>query len=126
MAEHKDININIHSNLHELQKRRKALEDKRRSDKRGYTMEGLRLTSLINQLQALQAIQGLQELTPKGNTKKNRFKFSENDEERDRQRQWLTFKADWLQALLEDTVSELEALNQFEGLDNNENEVEKN
>jgi len=123
--EQKDTEINIHSKLHELQKKRKTLEDNKRNDKRGYTMEGLRLTSLINQLQALQAIQGLQELTPKGNTKKNRFKFSEKKDERERQRQWLTFKADWLEALLEDTVSELEALNQFEGLDINENEIEK-
>lgn len=80
-------------------------------------MEGLRLGTLLNQLQALQAIQGLQELVPKGKGKKRRFTFSEDQEERARQRQWLTFKADWLEALLEDTVDELEVLNQYEGLE---------
>ncbi len=103
--------------LGKLKKRRKILEDSKRDDSKGYTMEGLRLGTLLKQLQALQAIEGLQELAPKDRGKKSRYEFSENQEERGRQRQWLTFKADWLQALLEDTVSELEALNKYEGVE---------
>ncbi len=101
------------------------MEDEKRADDKGYTMEGLRLGTLLRQLQALQAIQGLQEIVPKGDRKKQRFTFSENPEERARQRQWLQFKADWLEALLNNTISELEALNKYEGLGDDEVNIER-
>lgn len=105
-----------YSNLVQFQKERKAIEAKKRKDDRGYSLEGLRLASLINQMQAFQAIQGLQELTPKEKGRRPRFTIPEDPKERARQREWLTFKADWLEALLEDTVRELEALDEYEGL----------
>lgn len=71
--------------------------------------------NLLNQLQALQAVQGLQELKPKGRGKKYRFDIPEDPKERASKRRWLTFKADWLEAILEDTLDELEALNRSEG-----------
>jgi len=103
------------SDLLQLQKKRYAIEAKKRKDGRGYSLEGLRLGSLLNQLSALQAVQGLQELKPnKERGQKRRFTIPEDPKERSLQRRWLMFKADWLQALLEDTIDELEALNQYE------------
>ncbi|MEK6675824.1 MAG: hypothetical protein AABZ47_09240 [Planctomycetota bacterium] len=100
--------------LTNLQRTRAKKEADRRDDGRNYSMEGLRLGSLLAQLQAVQAVQGLSELKPKGRNKKNRFTFSDDAKERVSQRQWLLFKADWLEALLEDTLAELEALDLFE------------
>lgn len=114
MDEKKDAAKDIKYNLQQLRKARKAVEDRQRGDGAGYTMEGLRLVTVLNQLQALQAIQGLQELTPKKSNRASRYEISRDKDERDRQRQWLTFKADWLETLLEDTVSELEAINRYE------------
>ena len=107
---------NYQSNLRDLQKLRKAVSDKKREDKRGYSLEGLRFASLLNQLQALQAIQGLKEIRPRQAFEKSRFEISKDPVERANQRRWLMFKADWLEALLEDTVKELEAMNRYEGL----------
>jgi len=102
--------------LRRLQQARKSIEGQKRGDSKGYSMEGMRLVALLNQLQALQAVQGLQELAPDRKNSARRFKFSDSADERKSQRQWLMFKADWLESLLEDTVSELEALNEFEGV----------
>ena len=79
-----------------------------------YSLEGLRLSGLLQQLQALQAVQGLVELRPKGKGTKNRFEIPEDPKERAAQRQWLQFKADWLEALLEDAIEELTALEKAE------------
>jgi hypothetical protein len=79
-----------------------------------YSLEGLRLSGLLQQLQALQAVQGLVELRPKSKSKKNRFQIPDDPQERAAQRQWLQFKADWLEALLEDAIFELTALEKAE------------
>jgi hypothetical protein len=71
-------------------------------------MEGLRLGALLRQLEALQALQGLQELKPSPGEPERRLKISDDPAERARQRQWLRFKADWLEALLESTLKDLE------------------
>lgn len=100
----------------ELQAKLSALQAKRQagalknSPTLTYSLEGLRLSSLLQQLQALQAVQGLVELRPKDKSQKNRFQIPEDPQERAAQRQWLQFKADWLEALLEDAIAELEAL----------------
>jgi hypothetical protein len=96
-----------------LVKRREA-GDRSRGKEQRQSLEGLRLATLMKQMQALQAIQGLQELAPKKENQGRRYEPSTDPEERVRQRQWLEFKADWLQAVLEDTLSELEALDRFE------------
>ena len=96
-----------------LVKRRENAERGRRSEQR-QSLEGLRLAALLKQMQALQAIQGLQELAPRKSPNEARFQFSPDPEERARQRQWLEYKADWLQAVLEDTVAELEAMDRFD------------
>ena len=70
--------------------------------------------TVLNQLQALQAIQGIQELLPTEKSIRNRLNISEDVRERAQQRQWLMFKADWLESLLEDTVREIEALDAYE------------
>src|SRR5262249_57731486 len=93
-----------------LQARRSDSEKKQRADGRNYSLTGLRLTTVLNQLQALQAIQGMQELMPKDRAAQRRWKVSEDPKERAQLRQWLTFKADWLESLLEDTVREIEFL----------------
>jgi hypothetical protein len=93
---------------------RRETGDRKRGNEQRQSLEGLRLATLMKEMQALQAIQGLQELAPKGNAQGGRYQPSTDPEERTRQRQWLEFKADWLQAVLEDTVSELEALDRFE------------
>lgn len=102
--------------MRELQKKRKGLEEKKRTDKTGYSLENLRLITLLNQMQALQAVQGLQELKPKDKGKKHRFDIPEDPQERASKRRWLMFKADWLEALLEDTIDELEALDNYKGI----------
>ena len=102
------------ANLLQMQQKRNKLQTDKRGDSRNYSLEGLRLGSLLSQLQALQAVQGLQELRPKGQTKEARYDFSEDPKERASQRQWLMFKADWLEALLEDTLGTLEALDAYE------------
>ena len=96
-----------------LLKRRETAERGRRSEQR-QSLEGLRLAALMKQMQALQAIQGLQELAPSKRPGEPRLAISPDPEERTRQRQWLEYKADWLQAMLEDTVSELEAMDRFD------------
>lgn len=101
-----------------LQKKRKGLEEKKRNDKTGYSLENLRLITLLNQMQALQAVQGFQELKPRDKGKKHRFDIPEDLKERASKRRWLMFKADWLEALLEDTIDELEALDNYEGIPN--------
>jgi hypothetical protein len=93
-----------------LQKRRRKLEVSRPSRQ---SLEGLRLGALLRQMEALQALQGLQELNPA--TEGHRFKISDDPEERERQGQWLKFKVDWLEALLESTLSDLERLEAFRG-----------
>lgn len=76
------------------------------------SLEGLRLGALLRQMEALQALQGLQELNPVSDGGPP-FKISEDPEERERQGQWLKFKADWLEALLESTLGDLERLEAF-------------
>lgn len=65
----------------------------------------------------MQAVQGLQELRPKGKGKTSRFDIPEDPKERAAKERWLMFKADWLEALLEDTLDELQALERSEGAD---------
>jgi len=96
-----------------LVKKREENEKGRRGEQR-YSLEGLRLAGLLKQMQALQAIQGLQELAPRKPGTPVRFAISPDREERARQKQWLEFKADWLQAMLEDSLAEIEALDRFE------------
>ncbi len=96
-----------------LVKKREENEKGRRGEQR-YSLEGLRLAGLLKQMQALQAIQGLQELAPRKPGTPVRFAISPDREERARQKQWLEFKADWLQAMLEDTLAEIETLDRFE------------
>ena len=110
------------SNLRQLQKRRNSADQKKRDEGKGYSLENLKLTNLLNQLQALQAVQGLQELRPKGKGKKYRFEIPRDEKERASMRRWLMFKADWLEALLEDALDELEAL---QGYDDGINEARK-
>ena len=101
--------------LTQLREKHKDLQHGQRTDERGFSLEGLRLGSLLSQLQALQAVKGLQELRPKPKDKGvPRYEFSEDKRERASQKQWLMFKADWLEALLEDTITELDALEKFE------------
>lgn len=101
------------SKFQELLKRRDDNERGRGREQR-HSLEGLRLSALLKQMQALQAIQGLQELAPRKPGAPARFEFATNAEERARQRQWLEYKSDWLQAMLEDAITELEALDAFE------------
>jgi len=96
-----------------LVKKREENEKGRHGEQR-YSLEGLRLAGLLKQMQALQAVQGLQELAPRKPGSPVRFAISPDREERGRQRQWLEFKGDWLQAMLEDTLTEIEALDRFE------------
>lgn len=84
------------------------------SKPRRQSLEGLRLGGLLRQLEALQALQGLKELQPSEPGKAPRFKPSSDPQERARQRQWLMFKADWLEALLESTLAELEEMNRLD------------
>ena len=102
------------SDLVHRQKRRNKLETDHRGDDRSYSLEGLRLGQLLSQLQALQAVQGLQQIKPRGKHEKGKYEFSTNPAEQSSHRQWLMFKADWLEALLEDTLDELEALDAFD------------
>ena len=53
------------------------------------------------------------ELVPRDEIVKRRHQIPADAKERAHQRQWLMFKADWLEALLEDTVHEIEALDQY-------------
>ena len=78
------------------------------------SLEGLRFGALMKQMQALQAIQGLQELAPRKTPKGGRFEIAADPEERARQRQWLEFKADWLQSMLDATLDEIDRLYRFE------------
>jgi len=96
-----------------LLKKREQAEHGRGREQR-QSLEGLRLAALMKQMQALQAIQGLQELAPKKGGQQGRLQIAADPEERARQRQWLEYKADWLQAVLEDTVAELESMDRFE------------
>ncbi len=113
MADAKSSPKQLREALQRLQKERFDLESARADPEQGetlnYSMRGLRLTSLLRQLQALQAVQGLQEVTPKAKGK-TRFKIPDDPVERATLRQWLAFKADWLEALLEETIQELETL----------------
>lgn len=104
---------NRRSAFQRLMKRRENSEQSGHTQQR-QSLEGLRLAALMKQMQALQAIQGFQELAPRPKGAGSRHKIPTDAEERSRQRQWLEYKADWLQALLEDTLSELEALDRFE------------
>jgi hypothetical protein len=97
--------------LRRLQEHRRSLEPK---DERRHSLEGLRLGALLRQLEALQALQGLQELKPK-RPDEAPAPIPADPAERARHRQWLRFKADWLEALLESTLRELEALESAEG-----------
>jgi hypothetical protein len=96
--------------LRDLKRARRGLEPEHGSRQ---SLEGLRLGALLRQLEALQALQGLQELKP-GAATPRRLKISDDPAERARHRQWLRFKADWLEALLESTLEELEALEAYE------------
>jgi hypothetical protein len=109
----KTPSIDRRSLFQRLVKKREENEKGRRGEHR-YSLEGLRLAGLLKQMQALQAIQGLQELAPRKPGTPVRFAISPDREERARQRQWLEFKADWLQAMLEDSLAEIEALDRFE------------
>jgi hypothetical protein len=95
--------------LEALQERKCADEVRRRDDDRSFSLEGLRFTALLSQLQALQAIQGLTEFKPRGRGGP-RFEVPEDPKERGKQRQWLQFKADWLEAMLEDTLDALSVM----------------
>lgn len=95
-----------------VQRREKSEHD--RGLQQRQSLEGLRLAALMKQMQALQAIQGFQELTPQQRDSGDRSQIPTNREERARQRQWLEYKADWLQAMLEDALTQLEALDRFE------------
>ncbi|MEM9445740.1 MAG: hypothetical protein AAGA18_10350 [Verrucomicrobiota bacterium] len=115
----------MRAKLSSMQKRRRqaALKNREMVD---YSLEGLRLTGVLQQLQALQAIQGLAELKPKKRSKSQRFHISENDAERAMMKQWLQFKADWLEALLEDAMDELVAIEDFEEKLNKTSNKEEN
>jgi hypothetical protein len=103
----------LRSNLQRLLQRRLA-SDLRRGKEQRHSLEGLRFSALMKQMQALQALQGMQELAPRKPGEKARRTFSGDREERARQRQWLEFKADWLEAVLIDTIDEMEAMDEFE------------
>ena len=60
----------------ELLKRRDDNERRRGREQRG-SLEGLRLAALLKQMQALQAIQGLQELAPRKPGASARFEFGQ-------------------------------------------------
>jgi hypothetical protein len=96
--------------LIELQKKRRTFED---SKPHRQSLEGLRLGSVLRQMEALQALQGLQELNPEAHQGARSLKIPADPEERERQKQWLRFKADWLEALLESTLGDLERLEAF-------------
>lgn len=96
-----------------LVRKREGMEVGRRLEQR-HSLEGLRLSALMKQMQALQAVQGLTELAPRKDRDSTRFAIPTDEEERKRHRQWLEYKADWLQAVLEDTLNELEALDRYE------------
>lgn len=100
--------------LRALEAAKKNAVAEKRGDGRGYSLEGMRFATLLNQLQALQALQGLGELSTDDNAPDKRLEFSEDATERANQYQWLTFKADWLESLLEDTIDKLEALVAYE------------
>ena len=97
--------------LRRLQKARRGLEPQQGHRQ---SLEGLRLGALLRQLEALQAVQGLQELKPVPGGPPRRLSISDDPAERARHRQWLRFKADWLEALLESTLKELEQMEAFE------------
>jgi hypothetical protein len=109
-----DLPSQYEQKLRALQQRRADIEQEKRGDGRNYSLVGLRLVSVLNQLQALQAIQGIQELLPKDRTGRSRTRIPDDPKERAQQRQWLMFKADWLESLLEDTVREIDALDASE------------
>jgi hypothetical protein len=96
-----------------LIKRRDASERAHAGEARR-SLEGLRFAALMKQMQALQAIQGLQELAPRKTPEGGRLEISTDPAERERQRQWLEFKADWLQSMLDATLNELDRLYRFE------------
>jgi hypothetical protein len=96
-----------------LRNRQQARRDLEPSQAR-QSLEGLRLGALLRQLEALQAVQGLEELKPTAEGDRRRLKISDDPGERARQRQWLRFKADWLEALLDSTLRDLEAMDAFE------------
>lgn len=93
--------------LIDLQKKRRTLDNSKSNRK---SLEGLRFGALLRQLEALQALQGLQELNPASEKHAAPFKIAQDPVEREHQRQWLRFKADWLEALLESTLNDLEKL----------------
>jgi hypothetical protein len=101
------------SRFQRLVKRREKAEHDRGMLQR-QSLEGLRLSALMKQMQALQAIQGFQELTPPAKGSDTRYEIATNKEERARQRQWLEYKADWLQAMLEDALTQIDGLDRFE------------
>jgi hypothetical protein len=96
--------------LRNLQRSRRELEPSQARQ----SLEGLRLGALLRQLEALQAVQGLEELKPTTAGDRRRLKIPDDPAERARQRQWLRFKADWLEALLDSTLRDLEAMDAFE------------
>jgi hypothetical protein len=99
--------------LAKLQKNKAAIQHRLRDDDRSYSLEGLRLAGLLQQMQSLQALQGLAELRP-SEKKTHRYHFPADSNEREKKRQWLLFKSDWLEALLEETLHELQSLTEFE------------
>jgi hypothetical protein len=103
--------------LIELQKKRRKIEG---SKPRRQSLEGLRLGSVLRQMEALQALQGLQELNPAVPEGGRSVKIPADPEERERQKQWLRFKADWLEALLEHTLADLEKFEAFQEKDNDQ------
>jgi hypothetical protein len=111
--------------LRQLQKSRTKTQLEFTKDRQSYSLEGLRLVGLLRQVQSLQALQGLAELRPREKGAKLRFEFSKDRKERGAHRQWLLFKADWLEALLEDTVDELSALDAFEARHKGEDDGDK-
>jgi hypothetical protein len=101
--------------LRNLQQSRRDLEPSQARQ----SLEGLRLGALLRQLEALQAVQGLEELKPTQDGDRRRLKIADDPGERARQRQWLRFKADWLEALLDSTLRDLEAMDAFESTGQN-------
>jgi hypothetical protein len=96
--------------LIELQKKRRKFEE---AKPHRQSLEGLRLDTVLRQMEALQALQGLQELNPSASKGGRSLKIPADPEERERQKQWLRFKADWLEALLESTLLDLEKFESF-------------
>ena len=99
--------------LQRLNEQKAALE-KAAGESAPYTARTVRLAAMISQMQALQAVQGMAELRPKDKIKGRRFEIPEDARERAEQRSWLMFKADWLEAILEETIDQLDLIDQYD------------